>query len=286
MIPGSNYGGGAFAALQSGARSFTMGLMLWRVLTAVLVLFWAVMTGLLLRNAYFPDHSVLAEVPPKLVWDLFLNQAAMHSNTLHVYHHQTKLGHANFHVVKSPKLGRDGLILYRLTASGGVDTSAGEGVKVTAGWRIEADLLDGEELTGLRLDMTSADNGRTIVMRWREGDATPELEVRDKGNLVMDASGALALAGLGSRTGLFGGLLGGGEGKSAPPGLEMTAREGLMDLAGRQRRCFIIRLKAFDNYEMQALFTEVGELARVDLPQGFFLKEPLIHGLEPDLVEH
>lgn len=262
-----------------------MGLMLWRALTAILVLFWAVMTGLLLRNVYFPDHSVLAEVPPKLVWDLFLNQAAMHSNTLHVYHHQSKLGHANFHVLKSPKPGRDGLTLYRLTASGGVDTPMGGGVKVSAGWRIEADLLDGEELTGLRLDMTTADTGRTVVLRWQEGAAAPELKVRDKGDVVLDTRGALALAGLGSQAGLFGGLLGRGE-DGTPPGLEMTAREGLMDLAGRQRRCFVIRLKIFNNYEVQALFTEVGELARVDLPQGFFLKEPLIHGLEPDLVEH
>jgi hypothetical protein len=44
-------------------------------------------------------------------------------------------------------------------------------------------------------------------------------------------------------------------------------------------------MKVFETYDVQALFTEVGELARVDLPHGFSLKEPLIHGLEPDLVE-
>lgn len=259
--------------------------MLWRATTAILILFWAVMTGLLLRNVYFPDHSMLAEVPPRLVLDLFLNQASMHSNTLHVYHQQTKLGHANFHVVKAPKPGREELPLYRLTASGGVDTTAGQGQRVTAGWRIEADLLDGVELIGLRMDVTGADTGRTVLMRWREGQTMPEMEVREQGRLVLDAKGALALAGMGNRLGLFEGLLGRPGMDQEKPSLELSAREGLMDLAGRSRRCFVIQLKAFELYEIQALFTEVGELARVDLPHGFYLKEPLIHGLEPDLVE-
>ena len=260
--------------------------MLWRATTALLILFWAVMTGLLLRNVYFPDHSVLAAVPPRLVLDLFLNQAALHSNTLHVFHHQTKLGHANFHVIKAPKPGRDEPPLYRLTASGGVDTVVGEGQKVTAGWRIEADLLDAEELTGLRMDMTGSDSGRTVMLRWQEGMKMPEMEVRDQGKLVMTTQGALALAGMGNRMGLFEGLLGQKGVNPEKPQLEMTAREGLMDLAGRSRRCFVIQVRVFDLYEIQALFTEVGELARVDLPHGFFLKEPLIHGLEPDLVEN
>ncbi len=260
--------------------------MLWRATTAILVLFWAVMTGLLLRNVYFPDHSVLAEVPPRLVLDLFLNQASMHSNSLHVYHHQTKLGHANFHVIKAPKPGRDGLPLYRLTASGGVDTTVGEGQKVTAGWRIEADLLDGQELTALRLEMTGAETGRTVSLRWHQGDEAPEMEVREKGKMLLDTRGAMAMAGLGSRMGLFEGLLGQSAAAGKEPRVEMTAREGLMDLAGRPRRCFVIHLNAFDLYDIRALFTEVGELARVDLPHGFHLKEPLIHGLEPDLVEH
>ncbi len=259
--------------------------MLWRALTAILLLFWAVMTGLLLRNAYFPDHSALAEVPPKLVFDLFLNQSAMHSNTLHIYHHQTRLGHANFHVLRSPKQREDAPPLYRLTASGGIDTRVGEGQKVTAGWRIEADLRDAEELEALRMDMTGADSGQTVVMRWKKGQALPALEVRRGDQVVLDTQGALALAGMGQQMGLFESVLGMSSQGETEPRVDMTAREGLMDLAGRQRRCFVIRLKAFDIYEIQALFTEVGELARVDLPHGFLLKEPLIHGLEPDLIE-
>jgi hypothetical protein len=85
--------------------------------------------------------------------------------------------------------------------------------------------------------------------------------------------------------GMFGGMFGWVKPGGGAPQVTVEAREGVMDLAGRGRRCFVVRMKVFETYDVQALFTEVGELARVDLPHGFSLKEPLIHGLEPDLVE-
>jgi hypothetical protein len=259
--------------------------MLWRGVTALLILFWAAMTGLLLRNVYFPDHSGLAEVPTRLVFDLFLNQVASHSNTLHVYHHEEKLGHASFHVVKTDGAEEGGVALYRMTVSGGIDAVVGESQRVTSGWRLEADLRDGQELRGLKLDLTSSETNHTIMLRWREGEKLPQMEVRQGEKLVMDTQGAMAMAGMGEQMGLFGGMLGLSGSKGQAPSLRMEAREGLMDLAGRSRRCYVIRMTALDRYEVQAIFTEVGELARVDLPQGFCLREPLIHGLEPDLVE-
>ena len=69
--------------------------MIWRTAAAFVVLFWAVMTGLLLRDVYFPDESRFAEVPPKYVFDLFLKQAEVTANTLHLYHRDQKIGHAS-----------------------------------------------------------------------------------------------------------------------------------------------------------------------------------------------
>jgi hypothetical protein len=37
-------------------------------------------------------------------------------------------------------------------------------------------------------------------------------------------------------------------------------------------------------YEAQLYFTEIGELARVDLPGGYRLLEPMLHGLEKGLT--
>ena len=261
-----------------------MAPMLWRALTALLILFWAVMTGLLLRTVYFPGQSTLAEVPVRMVLDLFLNQAVAHSNTLHLYHQDRRLGHSSFHVVKTGRSGGE-FPLYRLTVSGGLDAGSSDARSMEAGWRIEADLRDAEDLEALQMEFTTADTGRTATLRWRKGQALPEMEVRHADKVIMDTKGAVAMAGLGEKMGLFSGMFGpSGQGGAAPQAV-LEAREGLMDLAGRKRRCFVVKLLIFGVYEATALFTEVGELARVDLPQGYSLKEPLIHGLEPDLIE-
>jgi hypothetical protein len=260
--------------------------MLWRVLTAILLLFWAVMTGLLMRTVYFPDQSVLAEVPVKMVLDLFLNQATAHSNTLHLYQHAERLGHASFHVVRTNQAGIDEP-LYRMTVSGGLDMDGGEGAprRMGAGWRMEADLRDGQELEALQMDLTAAETERTVMLRWKKGQELPAMEVRQGNKLIMDTKGAMALVGMSEQMGMFGGMFGLVKPGGGAPQVTVEAREGVMDLAGRGRRCFVVRMKVFETYDVQALFTEVGELARVDLPHGFSLKEPLIHGLEPDLVE-
>ena len=48
--------------------------MFWRFLTAIIIVFWAVMTGLMIRDVYFPDHSRFAVVPVSMVFDLFLSE--------------------------------------------------------------------------------------------------------------------------------------------------------------------------------------------------------------------
>lgn len=179
--------------------------MLWRVLTAVLLLFWAVMTGLLMRTVYFPDQSVLAEVPVKMVLDLFLNQASTHSNTLHLYQHSERLGHASFQVVRTDKAGSE-KPLYRMTVSGGLDMDGDEGKtrRMGAGWRMEADLRDGQELEALQMDLTAAETERTVMLRWKKGQELPVMEVRQGNKIIMDTKGAMALVGMGEQMGMLG----------------------------------------------------------------------------------
>jgi hypothetical protein len=49
--------------------------MIWRVAAILAVLFWAVMSGLLVRDIYFPEASRFAVVPPRMVIELFLRQS-------------------------------------------------------------------------------------------------------------------------------------------------------------------------------------------------------------------
>jgi hypothetical protein len=260
--------------------------MFWRVVSIGVVVFWAVMTGLLIRASYFPGQSLLSEVPPRVVLDLFLKQAMTSGSTLHFFNKQEKIGHANFYAARTDS-GSDAPV-YRLRASGSLEAPAGDGVRSSAGWNIEVDLANAEDLKKLNLDLTLPSTKTNLTLKLREGEELPAMELRQDKRLLLDTQGALAMAGMAEKMGGLEGLLGlaaGKDGDKRAPTLELAGREGLLDLAGRKRRCFILTIGAFEMYQIRAVFTEAGELARVDLPQGYKLLEPLIHGLEPDLVE-
>jgi hypothetical protein len=56
-----------------------------------------------------------------------------------------------------------------------------------------------------------------------------------------------------------------------------------MELAGKRRRCYFVTLSPMQGMEMRIYFTEIGELARIELPQGYRLIEPMVHGLDPSM---
>ncbi|MDZ4289150.1 MAG: hypothetical protein U0984_14385, partial [Prosthecobacter sp.] len=98
--------------------------MLWRSISAAIVLFWAVMTGLIIRDAYFPDSSRFAGVPPRMVFDLFLSQAGTFNNQLHLYHEKQKIGHAHFAINLLKE--EPGPPVYALIAHGSITASGNE----------------------------------------------------------------------------------------------------------------------------------------------------------------
>lgn len=77
-------------------------------------------------------------------------------------------------------------------------------------------------------------------------------------------------------------MFGGGLPKMPSQGeaMKLQAREGMMMLAGRQRKCFVLTLPILGVQEVKMIFTEAGELARIDLPDNYVLLEPTIHGLQ------
>ena len=107
------------------------------------ILFWAVMTGLLVRDTYFPEESRFAEVPPKFVLDLFLNHRDS-GTTLLLYRGEEKLGHSTFTVRTQPPAS--GLpVIYDLQGSGMVDGRAfgKDGSDLT--WRLVGELDEGQQ---------------------------------------------------------------------------------------------------------------------------------------------
>ncbi len=257
--------------------------MIWRAAAILAVLFWAVMSGLLIRDVYFPEASSFAEVPPKVVVDRFLRQSDTFGSSLHLYHHREKIGHATFQV--SRRIKPNHAVAYDILARGIVEHQEDDDRRaVEATWSVACILADAERWQHLNLEASLPLRDASLKLAWSEHEATPQVLVKHGQRVIMNSQDVQRLLGAGENGTLaLLSMLGGmpNSRKNSPPEqTRLHAREGLMPLAGRERKCFVLMLPIFAQHEVTLLFTEAGELARIDLPDGYSLLEPTIHGLQ------
>lgn len=256
--------------------------MIWRAAAALTVVFWAVMSGLLVRDVYFPEASRFAVVPPRVVIDLFLRQSDSFGSQLHLYRQREKIGHASFQI--SQRIKPDHQTVYDMLARGVVeDVDDNDRRHVEASWSVACILANAERWQHLKLDVDLPRRDASLKMSWNENQASPEVLVKQGQRVVMNSQDVKLLLG-GGQEGLLA-LLPMLTGGMAKPGaqndtMRLHAREGMMMLAGRERKCFVLTLPVFGQHEVKMMFTEAGELARIDLPDGYSLLEPTIHGLQ------
>ncbi len=259
--------------------------MIWRVAAVLAVIFWAVMSGLLVRDTYFPEASRFAIVPPRMVMDLFLRQSDNFGCTLHLYHEREKIGHANLQVNRRTK--PDQQTMFDMIAHGSVEEAAeGDlGRRMVATWSLGCTLADAERWQNLSIKANFPQRDASMHLSWNEAQPSPEVQVKQGDRVVMNSQDVKLLMGMGggqeSALAVLS-LMGGGQPKTgvAPGSMKLQAREGMMMLAGRQRKCFVLTLPLFGLHEVKMIFTEAGELARIDLPDNYVLLEPTIHGLQ------
>lgn len=262
--------------------------MIWRAAAALVVLFWAVMTGLLIRDVYFPDESRFAEVPAGLVFDRFLKQAEVNANTLHLYHGADKIGHANLTLGSSrvPESGKH----FHWLVRGVVERFQAKGERVDLTWEVTGESDEKGEWREMELTANLPRQKSVLKVVWAEGDKFPAVRLTRDGKTVLDTPNAGLFMALGM-AGMPGGA-GDGWAQALMPltGSSMkadefhfTAREGGIELAGRERRCFLVTAPLPGGQQVRMVFAETGELARIDLPQDYRLIEPLIHGMIPPL---
>ncbi|MBB5034454.1 hypothetical protein [Prosthecobacter vanneervenii] len=262
--------------------------MLWRVVAVLTVMFWSVMSGLLVRDSYFPEESRFAVVPPKMVFDLFLRQSENFGCTLHLYHQKEKVGHANLQVARRIKPNHQ--TVYDIISHGSVEQESEAGVpahSILAAWNMGCTLADAERWQHLGLKATFPQRDASMQLSWDERNPTPELLVKQGDRVVMSSKDVQMLMNFGGAGGLDGApgmlsMISGGLAKNeaSPDAMKLQAREGQMVLAGRQRKCFVLTLPVMGMHEVKMIFTEAGELARINLPSDYVLLEPAIHGLQ------
>lgn len=256
--------------------------MISRTAAILAVLFWAVMSGLLVRDVYFPEASRFAIVPPRMVMDLFLRQSESFGSNLHLYHHREKIGHASFQIGRRIKPNH--ATVYDVLGRGVVEQSDElDRPRIVAAWAVGCILANAERWQHLKLEAQFPQREASLKIVWNENEPAPEVLVKQGQRVVMNSQDVKQFLGSGT-DGVLSmlSLLGAGASKNSVQsgGTQLQAREGLMTLAGRERKCFVLTLAIFGQHEMKMIFTEAGELARIDLPDGYSLLEPLIHGLQ------
>lgn len=267
--------------------------MIWRVAAVLAVVFWAVMSGLLLRDVYFPEASRFALVPPKVVLELFLRQSDAFGSTLHLYRHKEKIGHASFQISRRVKPGDE--VAYDVLARGVVEETVPEknAQRTVATWNVSCVLANAERWHHLAVAADLPPQELSLKIAWSEREPVPEVLVKQAGRVVVGTQDVAMLMKLGAGTdGALAmlSMLGGGPGVAGkmPTKTEDTqlqAREGILVLAGRERKCYVLMLPVLGQQEVKMIFTEAGELARIDLPDGYALLEPLIHGLQQGRID-
>ena len=254
--------------------------MLWRSISALVILFWAVMTGLLIRDTYFPADSEFTKVPPKVVLNLFLNQTRTFNTTLHLYRDEERIGHASFQVTRG-HVAPDAKPVYEMFVTGVVEKDEGGMRRSDMNWRAMLELEEGERCVGMDVIGRWLSQDVSVSVHWDPAEAeAPELEVRRGDEVVVDSRMVQAMLAMGG--GGLGGL-GSVEDLAGMGGLEIAAREGSMELAGRERKCFVVTFQMGTAMSAEAVFTEVGELALVRLPNELKLLDPTMFGLQPEL---
>jgi hypothetical protein len=249
--------------------------MFWRAATLLVVIFWIVMTMLLVRVTYFSGGAFFTEVPPRVVLKSFLDQAAT-PNGLHVYHGERKAGHAS--CTSLQRRGAGGGVDYLLVISGRLEDGAIKSVEGIVTWDLKITLLDARLWAGASGNIRIPSRNLVVNFQWLPAQRIPQFTVEQDGVIVTDDTAIQPVI----AQMLGGSPEGTASGASAGDIFAVNTREGSLKVAGQKRHGYLLTLGMTDKFQIKAFFTEIGEVALVELPDGWRALEPMIHGLVPD----
>lgn len=258
--------------------------MLWKSVTALIVLFWAVMTTLLVRHSYFPDVPVLKTVPVSELLSQVASRRDIVRSTLSLMRNGERRGNADLAISEWREPLAPSRSGFHFQAGGQLTTQvSGEDSNVT--WRFDGDLREAGGWESMTLAVRTPSNNSSVFIGWKQGDEMPKIEVWRGQERIMDTKQALEQARQqkGSGLGMMGSMLPGFLGKqtiSLQNLVSLQAESGVIPLAGKKRKGYILTLSLMGFYQAKASYTENGELTRVELPQGWQLIDPLLEGID------
>ena len=258
--------------------------MLWKSVSALIVLFWAVMTVLLVRHTYFPDDGVLSEMPVNQVLQRVVQNRQPMRNTLQLLQNNRRIGHADLSISEWRSAQEPKPQGWAWQAGGMVDGEATGTPNAHVSWRFEGNLATDQTWDQIKLAVRATATDTNLFVSWKRGEESPTIEVRRGGKLIMDTKAALEQAK--KEQGIAGGLTSflpsfmGSQKLSLERSIHIAAHESRLTLANKPRQGYTLTLSLLSLYQAKAHYTEAGELARIDLPRGLVLIDPLLEGLD------
>jgi hypothetical protein len=260
---------------------------MWRTISLVVIGFWLVMTSMLVRFVWFPEGSHFSDVPPSTVLRHFLEQSSAvgtsmnTSGNLFVYHHDEKIGIANVRCTRLRPGAQDFMVRMECFLDRNAVPFTEEKVTCTLSLKLLNVDQFGELKGKIRVDRTPW----LTEFHWQKGQRVPAISVHaPEESGINDAMIQLMLAQA---------LLGGGApgmpadaaeaaGADGSGLLRIRARENAMEFAGQKSQGHLLEFTVLDRWKARAFITEAGEFVLLDLPEGYRLVEPVIHGLVRD----
>jgi hypothetical protein len=272
---------------------------MWRIISLVIIGFWLVMTSLLVRYVWFPEGTQFSEVPPSVVFRRFLQQGSAMStaSSLLIYQRDKKIGTANLRCTH--ERASDYILRLECFFDKGAFPLLQEKVILSLSLKL-LNFDQFSDLTGkLRVEQPPIINGKVrltqapkvVDFSWKKGELAPVVNgAEDAGINTTMIQAMVAQAMLG---GGIAGLQGMPKNPPAPATsaldassiLQVRARERIMDFAGQKSQGHLLEFTVMERWKARAFITEAGEFVLMDLPEGYRLVEPVIHGLAPEYDE-
>lgn len=262
--------------------------MLWKSVSALILMFWVLMTVLLVRHTYYPDEKGAVAIPVSTVLERAAQNYAVlgGGSTLELLSKGQKSGHATVMITRIEPASKDAKPSYHWDLGGVVITPTDDGSATGVTWRFDGDVDSNNAWQRMHLAARAAHTDTNVTIAWQKGDEMPVIEVRRAGELTMDTKAALGEAQKQAGKGSLGGLATmmpsflGKQSVSLERLIMMSARSDQIALADRKVRGNVLTLALFGLFQAEARFTEGGSIAEVTLPQGWRLIDTLILGME------
>lgn len=258
---------------------------MWRTISLLVIGFWLVMTSLLVRFVWFPEGTHFSEVPPATVLRHFLEQSSAVSTSMNtsgslvVFHYDQKIGIANLHCTRL----RPGAQDFMVRMEGFLDKNAMPFTTEKVSWTLSLKLLNVDQFGELEGKIRVERTPWQTKFRWEKGHRLPTVNVRaPEESGINDAMIQLMLVQALAGGGVPGMPVDAAAAAGADGLFRIRARESVMEFAGQKSQGHLLEFTILDRWKARAFITEAGEFVLLNLPEGYRLVEPVIHGLVRD----